>query len=84
MHAKNSKQLASTPSQLLNESCHDLLIALLTAGITSTPWNGVYCASKAAVHSLTDALRMEMKPFGVDVMLIAPGAIKYVIIKCTV
>jgi short-subunit dehydrogenase len=41
-----------------------------------TPWNGLYCAAKAAVHALSDALAMECKPFGVKVMLVAPGAIR--------
>lgn len=41
-----------------------------------TPWNGVYAAAKAAVHSLTEILWMECKPLNVDVMLVAPGAVQ--------
>ena len=42
----------------------------------STPWGSIYCATKATVHSLSDALRMELKNYGVKVMVVAPGAIK--------
>ncbi|KAL2621186.1 hypothetical protein R1flu_001391 [Riccia fluitans] len=39
------------------------------------PWAGGYISSKAAIEALTDALRMELKPFGLQVMLVLPGAI---------
>lgn len=35
-----------------------------------------YCVSKYAVEAFSDALRMEVKPFGIDVVLIEPGGIK--------
>jgi NADP-dependent 3-hydroxy acid dehydrogenase YdfG len=40
-----------------------------------TPYAGVYCASKAAVHAINTALRLELAPFGVKVVLVQPGAI---------
>ena len=46
-----------------------------SGGEFTTPTGGVYQASKAAVNSMTDAMRMELKPFGIDVVLIEPGAI---------
>ncbi|KAI6103266.1 hypothetical protein EDD16DRAFT_1525186 [Pisolithus croceorrhizus] len=46
------------------------------AGIVTTPWNTLYCAAKAALHSITEGLSMELKPFGVKVMLVAPGGVK--------
>lgn len=45
------------------------------SGVLTTPFAGVYCASKAALHSLSDALRMELAPFDVRVLTVQPGAI---------
>jgi short-subunit dehydrogenase len=36
------------------------------------PWQGVYNASKAALRSLTDNLRLELRPFNVDVVYVRP------------
>lgn len=46
------------------------------SGILTTPFSGAYCATKAALHSLTDALRMELAPFNIDVITVQPGAIQ--------
>ncbi len=45
------------------------------SGLTVTPYSGAYCASKAALHRMDDALRMELAPFGISVVTVQPGAI---------
>lgn len=45
------------------------------SGVTATPFGGAYCGSKAAVHLVSDALRMELAPFGVRVVTVQPGAV---------
>ena len=44
-------------------------------GHITFPFGGVLCACKSAFGSLSDALRMELYPFGIHVSLIEPGAI---------
>lgn len=45
------------------------------SGVLTSPFSGAYCASKAALHSVSDALRMELGPFGIEVITIQPGGI---------
>ena len=45
------------------------------AGKSVLYYGGWYHVSKFSVEALGDALRMELKPFGIDVVLIEPGAI---------
>eukprot|EP01132_Coremiostelium_polycephalum_P005795 gene5795-7208_t len=44
-------------------------------GLVSTPFTGLYCASKAALHAWSDTLRMELDPFNIHVMSVFPGSI---------
>ena len=41
-----------------------------------TPFGGWYHATKFAVEGFSDCLRMEVKPFGIDVVVIEPGGVK--------
>ena len=43
------------------------------AGLIAIPFQALYSASKFAIEGLTEALRMEVKQFGIDVVLIEPG-----------
>jgi NAD(P)-dependent dehydrogenase (short-subunit alcohol dehydrogenase family) len=45
-------------------------------GILPTPFGGPYCSSKAAVHMLSEVLRMEVAPFGIDVVVVQPGGVR--------
>jgi len=45
------------------------------AGRMATPFTGAYAASKFALEALTDALRLELAPWGISVSIIEPGAV---------
>ena len=45
-------------------------------GLYTLPLFGVYNSTKYAVESLSDALRVELAPFGINVSLIEPGVIE--------
>ena len=42
-------------------------------GFTGMPFLSTYSASKAALQSFTDAVRVELSPFGIHVHYVAPG-----------
>lgn len=46
------------------------------AGRVPIPFAGPYCASKHALEAMSDALRVELWPFGIRVVLVEPGPIE--------
>lgn len=46
------------------------------AGLVGTPTYTIYSATKHAVHGFSEALRREVKPWGIDVSLIYPGGVR--------
>ena len=46
------------------------------SGVLPSPFAGAYCASKSAVHALSDVLRAELSPFNISVITVQPGGIE--------
>ena len=42
-------------------------------GHRAAPLKSEYCASKFAVHGLSDAIRAELQPLGIELLLVSPG-----------
>ena len=45
-------------------------------GLLGLPFQGLYSATKFAIEGMTEALRMEVKEFGIKVVLVEPGDFK--------
>jgi NAD(P)-dependent dehydrogenase (short-subunit alcohol dehydrogenase family) len=68
-------QLAVTQAVLprLRASRGRVVFVSSLSGRVSTPMTGAYSASKFALEALADALRMELRPWGVRVVLVEPA-----------
>ncbi|TAM02291.1 MAG: SDR family oxidoreductase [Paraburkholderia sp.] len=61
----------------MSEARRGTLVGIASvAGVRGLPGSGAYSASKAATLAYLEALRVEMRPFGVSVVTIAPGYIR--------
>jgi NAD(P)-dependent dehydrogenase (short-subunit alcohol dehydrogenase family) len=52
-----------------------ILMMSSLSGLVTPPTQGAYSSSKHALEGLSNALRMELYPFGIEVVLIEPGYI---------
>lgn len=66
---------AALPSMLARRGGHLVAISSLAA-YRGFPGSGAYCASKAALSTLFESLRIELRGSGIDVTTIHPGFIK--------
>jgi len=61
---------------LLRESCGRIVNVSSISGKFATPFIGPYAASKFALEAASDALRLELRPFGVAVSVVEPGSVR--------
>eukprot|EP01100_Stratorugosa_tubuloviscum_P000542 TRINITY_DN111_c1_g1_i1.p1 TRINITY_DN111_c1_g1~~TRINITY_DN111_c1_g1_i1.p1 ORF type:complete len:334 (-),score=100.17 TRINITY_DN111_c1_g1_i1:118-1119(-) len=66
---------------LLRESKGRIINIASVVGQVSLQNGSPYCGSKFALEAMSDSLRLEVGKFGIDVVVIEPGAIKTEIIK---
>ena len=68
--------ICATFSPLLIRSRGTIVQIGSLAGIMPYVFGSVYNASKAALHSYSDTLRVELAPFGVNVITVVTGGVK--------
>ena len=71
---------AFTPGMIEQKSGRIINIASL-AGLIGHPFNAAYAASKHALVGFTKSIRIELAPFGIDVISVEPGYHKTEIIR---
>jgi NAD(P)-dependent dehydrogenase (short-subunit alcohol dehydrogenase family) len=59
----------------LRESRGRIVFTSSLSGLVATPLTGAYNASKFALEASADALRMELKPWGISVSLVEPAQV---------
>jgi NAD(P)-dependent dehydrogenase (short-subunit alcohol dehydrogenase family) len=60
---------------LLRETGGRIVNVSSIGGKLAAPFVGAYASSKFALEAASDALRLELRPFGVSVALVEPGAV---------
>lgn len=78
-------------NELRNNELHDqaaqgsrIITLSSMLGQVSLPYQGAYAASKFAIEAAFEALRMEVRDFNIDVVLIEPGWISTAFLKTAV
>ncbi len=61
--------------QMRERRCGRILMMSSISGLVTAPTQGAYSSSKHALEALSNALRMELYPFRIPVVLIEPGYI---------
>lgn len=62
---------------LMRQQGHGKILNISSIGArVGLPFRGAYCASKASIDLMTEALRMEVKPYGIQVCCIHAGDIR--------
>jgi NAD(P)-dependent dehydrogenase (short-subunit alcohol dehydrogenase family) len=70
-------RLIRPAARVFRQQGHGRIVCLSAGtGRIAMPMSGPYCASRYALEGLCDALRLELRGFGVDVSLIEPGLVR--------
>ncbi len=59
--------------QMRKQQAGTIINVTSIAGYMGLPYRGIYSATKGALELVTEAIRMEVKSFGIDLVNVAPG-----------
>lgn len=68
--------VAAVVQEMIARASGHLVVISSLAAYRGLPKSAAYCASKAAVSSMFESFRLDLKPRGIDVTIIHPGFIK--------
>jgi len=68
------RMVAATLPLMRAQGCGSIVNVGSLSGFVGVPFHGVYAASKHALAGYTEALRLEVEPFGIHVCLVEPAA----------
>ncbi len=71
-----TNSVAAVLPNMLERAEGQLVVISSLAAYRGLPKSAAYCASKAAVSSFFESLRLDLEPRGIDVTIIHPGFIK--------
>jgi len=67
--------LLGTDNNLIGNPGRIVNISSILGGKIGSPFMSGYCASKHAVEAFSESLRRELKPYGIKVIIVAPGSV---------
>ena len=67
--------LLDTDNNLIGKPGRIVNISSILGGKIGSPFMSGYCASKHAVEAFSESLRRELKPYGIKVVIVAPGSV---------
>ncbi|MFL2813059.1 MAG: SDR family oxidoreductase [Paracoccaceae bacterium] len=67
--------LLGTDNNIRGKPGRIINISSILGGKIGSPFMSGYCASKHAVEAFSESLRRELKPYGIKVIIVAPGSV---------
>jgi len=71
-----TKLVTNGPGGMIERRGGRIVMITSVVAHVATPFSGAYCATKFALRAISDTLRLELAPFGIQVVQVEPGPIR--------